>query len=157
LHAIHNSLIESKHHISRLSDRSRLSIPHIDARILSDVLSLFSDFSNKQLGLLNRGSQDRFDPSDFQRECDGHGNTLTIRFTTEGSLFGGFNDWSGTAPAQPNVIIPDPHLVSRCTVGACLCALHENQKQQVIDCDPNSCVFSVLLFIPGMQNQPPAQ
>jgi hypothetical protein len=51
---------------------------------------LFSDFSTKQFVFLYRGRRDGFNPINFHRQSDGHGNTLTVILITEGSIFDGF-------------------------------------------------------------------
>ena len=48
--------------------------------------------------LLYRGSQDGWNISDFHGKCDDKGATVTIVKTSEGYVFGGYNDqsWAGS-------------------------------------------------------------
>jgi hypothetical protein len=58
--------------------------------IISDFPEIFAEFRRKQFSVLWRGSRDGFESSKFHGRCDGHTNTLTVIFDTEGHIFGGF-------------------------------------------------------------------
>jgi hypothetical protein len=61
-----------------------------DSLIISNIPDIFAEFRGKQFSLLWRGSRDGFGASAFHLRCDGHGNTLTVIFDTNGNIFGGF-------------------------------------------------------------------
>jgi hypothetical protein len=55
-----------------------------------DFPAIFEDFKQQNFTLLWRGSRDGFGARDFHIRCDGHPNTLTVIFDTDGNIFGGF-------------------------------------------------------------------
>jgi hypothetical protein len=65
-------------------------VPSLDSLIISDIPDIFAEFRGKQISLLWRGSRDGFQAQEFHRRCDGHANTLTVIFDTNGNIFGGF-------------------------------------------------------------------
>jgi hypothetical protein len=64
--------------------------PFDDSRIIADFLEIFAEFRKKQFALLWRGIRDGVKAQEFDRRCDGHGNTLTMILKTKGNIFGGF-------------------------------------------------------------------
>jgi hypothetical protein len=67
-----------------------------ESAILTAQPSVLSQFQDKKLKLIYRGSDDGFGASDFHSKCDGIGNTVTVILTTKGWIFGGFSPltWS---------------------------------------------------------------
>jgi FtsZ-binding cell division protein ZapB len=66
------------------------AVASIHSRIISDFPEIFAEFRRKDFKILWRGSRDGFKANEFHRRCDGHANTLTVIFDTEGNIFGGF-------------------------------------------------------------------
>jgi hypothetical protein len=51
-----------------------------DSPIISRVPEIFAEFRGKNLEILWRDSRDGFKAKEFQSQCDGHANTLTVIF-----------------------------------------------------------------------------
>jgi hypothetical protein len=85
-----------------------------DSRIISDFPEIFAEFREKKFSVLWRGSRDGFGASEFHGRCDGHENTLTLVFDTNGNIFGGFTPlkwesrvWNGKIQDESNVFKAD--------------------------------------------------
>jgi hypothetical protein len=96
----------------------RFFLPPMDSTILSRTPRLFSMFRWKEFRLLYRGSRDGFEAAAFHSRCKGHPNTITVVFTTNGCIFGGYTPltWSsqGAYPSDPTLgsfifTIKNPH------------------------------------------------
>lgn len=74
----------------------------LDSQILYTVPQIFPEFNTKEIVLLWRGSRDGFGAADFHRLCNGHPNTLTVIFTTDGYVFGGFTPVAWESPEEEN-------------------------------------------------------
>jgi hypothetical protein len=77
-------------------------LARLDSLILSEYPPLFEEFHMKRWTVLWRGSRDGFTAEEFHRRCDGHANTLTLIFGTDGNVFGGFTpvEWKSSFEYQ---------------------------------------------------------
>jgi hypothetical protein len=80
-----------------------------DSQIISELPGILADFSREQFKVLWRGSRDGFSASEFHCRCDGHANTLTVIFDTNGNIIGGFTalkwespQWNGKQGKENN-------------------------------------------------------
>jgi hypothetical protein len=121
-----------------------------NSAIVPDFPKLFGDFKKKRFTHLSRGSRDGFRAHDFHGLCDGHANTLTVIFDTDGNILGGFTpvEWESSEKhwlrdgeafcrADPSLErfifrLKDPHNFPPRRF-----PLKEEKKEEVIRCDSN--------------------
>jgi hypothetical protein len=110
---------------------------------------IVAEFSRKRFQLLWRGSRDGFSGSDFHGRCDGHANTLTVIFDTNGNIFGGFTPakwesrkWNGKYGKENNLAKADDSeksfiftLKNEHKVGERRFGLKSEEKWRAIYCD----------------------
>jgi hypothetical protein len=91
--------------VTPASQSDRLFLPPIESKIISTIPEIFSQFKDKRLELLYRGSRDGFQGSAFHNRCNNHPNTISLILSKNGCIFGGFTalTWSSR-----NAWVPDP-------------------------------------------------
>jgi hypothetical protein len=60
------------------------------SQVLSELPNTFEEFQGKAFTLLWQGTEDGFGKGPFYEKCEGHSNTLTVIWDTNGNVFGGF-------------------------------------------------------------------
>lgn len=70
------------------------------SEIVRDFPPIFDEFRAKKFELLWEGERDGFGAEQFHRNCDGHGNTLTLILDTQGNVFGGFTPLEWETPRR---------------------------------------------------------
>jgi hypothetical protein len=88
----------------RLSKFKSLEESKLNSIILSTIPTPLKQFSSHKWTLLDHGSRDGFESSNFHSKCDGQSPTVTMILTTKAFIFGGFapiaRDSSGSYKAD---------------------------------------------------------
>jgi hypothetical protein len=111
------------------------------SRIVHDHPPILSEFAQKGLTLLYRGSRDGFEGSSFHRHCDGKSRTVTFIETSKGFIFGGYTPLSWESKqayksddSQQSFLFT---LKNSANTEPKMFALKSNCKQYAIYCNPD--------------------
>jgi hypothetical protein len=76
----------------------------VESMIVKTIPKIINEFQGNVWKLLYRGSADGFVNTNFHNKCDSQTNTLTIIFTTDGFIFGGFTPvaWDSSNSYKPD-------------------------------------------------------
>jgi hypothetical protein len=112
----------------------------IPKQFISGYPGIFKEFQGKQFHLLWQGGCDGFLAKDFHDRCDGHPNTLTLIWDTDGNIFGGFTPvkWesgSGSSKADNSLKSFIFTLKNPRNHPARRFVLHRAKRHQAIICD----------------------